>query len=125
MIPRIKQLLVVRLHLCQIYVPINLSVPDLPHNIPILGSNVRIAYLDDCYGFISFNESSSLLSDLQCNSGNGFLFFLKGSCVAIIWTKKNIFLFDSHSRNSLGQPVPDGFSILLKFKNKKDSWYII
>ena len=41
-------------------------------------------------------------------------------CVAIIWTKKKIFLFDSHSRNSLGQPVPDGFSILLKFKNKKE-----
>ena len=58
--------------------PINLSVPDLPRNIPILGSNIRIAYLKDCYGFISFNESSSLLSDMQCSSGNGFLFFLKG-----------------------------------------------
>jgi len=30
-----------------------------------------------------------------------------------------VFLFDSHSRNELGQPCPNGFSMLIKFKNKR------
>ena len=31
-----------------------------------------------------------------------------------------MFLFDSHSRNEIGQPVPNGFSMLIRFKNKRD-----
>ena len=43
------------------------------------------------------------------------------NCMSLIPRKNAIFLFDSHSRNILGQPIPDGFSIFIKFKTKNDA----
>jgi len=45
---------------------------------------------------------------------------MKSLCVAIIPKKNCVYLFDSHSRNNFGQPASDGYSSLMKFKNKRD-----
>ena len=73
--------------------------------------------------FLSYGDTSEfILKGSKCNNNaNGLLFFIKGNCIAVFWTKNNVYVFDSHSRDNAGQPTPDGFSILLKFKNRNDA----
>ena len=51
--------------------------------------------------------------------GNGAIFTCAGFSFALIWTKKFIFVFDSHSRNSQGVHTPNGQSVLLEFRSIK------
>ena len=43
---------------------------------------------------------------------------VKEVCISI-WKKNAIFLFDSHGRNNLGQPISNGYSMVMRFKKKK------
>jgi len=49
----------------------------------------------------------------------GILFLTSGVAIAIIpHTNQNyVYLIDSHSRNEMGKPVPNGTGIILKFHN--------
>ena len=35
----------------------------------------------------------------------------------MLWNKTYVYIFDSHSKDETGNPVPDGTSVLLKFKS--------
>ena len=47
----------------------------------------------------------------------GLLLLVRGLCVSVIWTKRDYYLFDSHSKNEKGESSPEGYSILLKFNS--------
>ena len=97
---------------------------DLPKNISVLESPFKISSLDNKYGFLNPGQSMSFLfqnKHTSFNPGDGILFLIKGYCMSFIPRKNAIFLFDSYSRNILGQPIPDGFSIFIKFKTKNDA----
>ena len=46
-----------------------------------------------------------------------FLLFISGFTIAVITKGPNFYLFDSHSRDHRGLSVPDGTSVLLRFKD--------
>ena len=96
-----------------------LMATELPRVVNFYGSELMINFLDTTSGLLYRGDSSSFLTSSQCD-GNGLIFFIKGYCVSVLWTKKFVFLFDSHSKDCYGQTTLDGFSTLLKFKSKKD-----
>ena len=103
-----------------------LMLTELPNNLCLLGSTLTVNYLENRFGFISSTSKTyRFLFKWIMTKSNGLLFMMKGLCISIIWNKKNYFLFDSHSRNSLGQTSPDGSSILLKFSSRKQLEYHI
>ena len=53
--------------------------------------------------------------------GNGVIFTCTGFSFALIWTKKSIFMFNYHSRNSQGVHIPNGQLVLLEFCSIKAS----
>ena len=78
--------------------------------------SVKVSYLENEVGFL---YSKSMFGFLSLNdTGNGTLFFIKEVCISI-WKKNAIFLFDSHGRNNLGQPIPNGYSMVMRFKKKE------
>jgi len=98
-------------------------VTDLPTTMSTFGSSLDISFLNNEFGFLNPGQEKSFLLQNKHNdfdSGDGLLFFVKGVCICLIPRKNFVFLFDSHSRNELGQPCPNGFSMLIKFKNKRE-----
>ena len=84
-------------------------------------SNVHVKFLENEYGFLNgFGTIPKFLCSSNNSQVDGILFFVKGICTAIIPKKNFVYVFDSHSRDSHGQPSPDGFSCLMKFKNKRE-----
>ena len=49
--------------------------------------------------------------------GNGAMLFVNGFTLGIIWNNNSFYLFDSHSRDSSGNPTIYGTSVLLKFNS--------
>ena len=78
-----------------------LSVADLPDHIRLFDSShpvsVNVPKLSSNLGFISYRDDPNLFEINQSSSSSGILFIIKGYCIAIVWTKRNIFIFDSHS----------------------------
>ena len=65
------------------------------------------------------------------NLGNGALLISNGYALGVIWGKNCFFLFDSHSKNSMGNICQNGTSVLLKFETLsrlqefvKDIYYV-
>ena len=97
-----------------------LMVPDLPQYVPMFESLVSVRYLENKFGFNSYSPISFLKPQNESSAYDGAIFFIKGLCISLIYQKRAIYLFDSHSRNNCGQPIPNGFSALIKFKRTKD-----
>ena len=51
------------------------------------------------------------------NNGNGFLLFIDGFTLSVIWNKAHYSLVDSHSRVKNGQVSVDGSSVLLQSRS--------
>ena len=101
----------------------HLEFSDLPNSITTFGFKANISYLSNSIGLLNPGQNESfLLQNKHCNfqPGDGMLFIVKGYCICLIIRKNTVFLFDSHSRNERGKPCPDGFSMIAKFKNKRD-----
>ena len=49
----------------------------------------------------------------------GALFVIDGYTIAIIHHQNKFYIFDSHSRDSDGKQIPNGTSVLLRFKSLK------
>ena len=45
------------------------------------------------------------------------MLFVNGFTLGIIWNNNSFYLFDSHSRDSSGNPAVDGTGFLLKFNS--------
>ena len=46
--------------------------------------------------------------------GNGAIFTSCGVSVALIWHQNSIFVFDSHSRNGVGEQIENGHAVLIE-----------
>ena len=89
---------------------------ELPRVVYFCMSHCSVELLHNNTGVLSQNQHSNFLS--YSNSiGNGLLIFIKGYCISMLWNKTYVYIFDSHSKNETGNPVPDGTSVLLKFKS--------
>ena len=51
----------------------------------------------------------------ESENGDGLIFITEGYTFSILWSKRNYFLFDPHSRDDLGAFSDNGSSVLLKF----------
>ena len=49
------------------------------------------------------------------SQSTGSIFFIQGMCFAIIPFSSHYYIFDSHSRDNIGQASENGSSVLLKF----------
>ena len=79
-----------------------------------------IQFLELQLGFINGKNLPGFLfkNPISLNS-NGLLFITKGLCIAIFWSKREYYLFDSRSKHSNDACCPDGYSILLRFSTRK------
>ena len=96
----------------------SLSLDELPHNVELYGHQVQVLKLKNEYGMISREDNTDFIQESMRNcedTGNGVLFLTNGYTCAIIWSKQNYFLFDSHGHNKEGLMSGDGPSILLGF----------
>ena len=96
-----------------------LMANELPRELTLLGSNVRINFIKEKCGIVNGNSPYQyfLIRNMLSNS-SGLLFFMKGLCVSVVWASNHYFLFDSHSRNENGEWCSNGSSILLKFQTR-------
>ena len=100
-----------------------LTLDDLPPNVTVEGCEVQVFRLENESGWINIANRFDMLETSFKNTGNtgsGMIFFISGYTFAVIWSKSGIFVCDSHSRDKKGHIVPDGYSILLKFKSLCD-----
>ena len=80
-----------------------LMLTNLPCEIEIMGMQFTIQYLDHKVGVFNCNSLPGTILDRNMNPlSDGFLFLINGKCVSVTWNKKNLFLFDSDSRDSTG-----------------------
>ena len=96
-----------------------LSVDDLPQSIDIENKKIAIEKLRFYQGtIVPFVEKflSHSFND-EGNNDDGFLLFIDGFTLSVIWNKAYFFLFDSHSRNINGQISATGSSVLLRFRS--------
>jgi len=97
----------------------HLNVDDLPREINLSHGQISLDFLELKDGELSFdNQDASLVSLFYSvnATGDGFLIFVNGVTLAVMYndSQNSYYLFDSHSRNNQGLPVPDGTSVLLK-----------
>ena len=108
----------------QIYKSLNtnmyLSVDDLPKTIEIAGYSINVNLLELFTGEATMIRNDPFLRTFLGRYNNSV------ACILIIgdytlalfrFTREICFIFDSHSRNDRGFPVPNGNSICMKFPN--------
>ena len=106
-----------------VYKKLNLNRPlaiiDLPDNINTGICNISFEMLGNETGFFSFHNRQSLLQVLlkKHATSDGLLFMTLGYTFSILWSKRNYFLFDPHSRDDEGAIVENRNSVLLKFSS--------
>ena len=68
---------------------------------------------------VLFAEKNNLYENYrhysESDRENGAILTCGGYSVATIWAENNVFLFDSHSRNTYGLHDPNGQAVLLSF----------
>ena len=110
-----------------------LNVDELPTKIVIDNSHfdIFVTRAEDFLGSSLLEDTDTIINTDLFFSDNvtGIILFIEGYCVSILKESNNrqvIYAFDSHSRDSEGNIVPDGSSILIKFSSIKSFWdYIV
>ena len=101
-----------------------LDVDELPRQIStIKGDIVNISFLTNKTGEILLRVYLISVEEIVSNSkdfGTGALLTINNYTLALIWGKGCFFLFDSHSKNTKGEIVPNGTAVLLKFDSLKN-----
>ena len=104
-----------------------LSYDEIPTEVTFeMAGNVNVEFVRVTDGFCdNSNEPDNFIDQnyFYSDNTNGIIFVFKDMCVAILKdTKRNVYVFDSHSRNEKGEPLPDedGKSALLMFASVND-----
>ena len=95
-----------------------LAVDELPLPVKLKGCDLEVTVLQHYSN--RFSKFDLFIDHKELSStevGNGAIFTCSGMSFALIWGKKSIFLFDSHSRSSEGCHDPNGLSFLLVFSS--------
>ena len=98
-----------------------LAADELPLFLNVGNSDIEASiklHYSDNFNNIDLFSNHKHLSDYEI--GTGAIFTCGGLSFALIWKKKFIFLFDSHSRTSDGNQAANGQAILLKFASIRD-----
>ena len=94
-----------------------IAVDELPLNFLLEGTNVSARRL--AHESLLFAENNNLFENhrhySESDRRNGAIFTCGGYRAATIWAENNVFLFDSHSRNTCGLHEPNGQAVLLSF----------
>ena len=96
-----------------------LAVDEIPFNFALESTNISVQG-DFCLTFahesLLFAENNNLFQNYrhysESDRGNGAIFTYFPYCVATKWAENNLFLFDSHSRNTYGLHDPNGQAVL-------------
>ena len=83
-----------------------LAVDELPLSLNLKGCDLEVTMFSKIDLFIDHKKLSST------EVGNGAIFTCVGISFALIWGKKSVFLFDSHSCNNEGCHDLNGLSVL-------------
>ena len=97
-----------------------LGIDDMPNILKIKNSFLTIEYLENKTAEFVVKEYLTTISEIisACQfRGNGAMLFVNGFTLGIIWNNNSFYLFDSHSRDSSGNPTIYGTSVLLKFNS--------
>jgi len=101
-----------------------LSCGEPPRNVQVEHVAAHIDFLENRTGMlkgitVGYNKQVLLRNFLTDQEYTGILFLTSGVAVAIIphTNQNDVYLIDSHSRNDIGKPVPNGTSVILKFHN--------
>lgn len=70
-----------------------LMVSDLPQNILLFGSDIKVTYLENDFGFLNSTSVGFLSGENILSTGSGALLFIKGACISVICKKNAVFLF--------------------------------
>ena len=90
-----------------------LFIYELPKSISIENKNIDVELLANYNGYLG--QVKIFENHSTTDIGNGIIFTTGGYSFSIIWSKKNIFLFDSHSRDINGHFTENGNSVTLSF----------
>ena len=95
-----------------------LSADDLPRLVKIYEYEFDVTFLGLQTGQASLIPRDPFLRMyVPGHNVDEFLLFISGFTIAVITKGPNFYLFDSHSRDYRGSSVPDGNSVLLRFKD--------
>ena len=97
-----------------------LLATELPRLVTLSRTDCAVDLLENNFGFISFGQVNPFLAQAFRAGGEGFILFLKGICISILWTQRAYYLFDSHSKDNRGQSCSNGASVLIKFIRRTD-----
>ena len=95
-----------------------LTVEDLPRDFKMGEETVFAQFQENKYGLFNWGLQevhATLSGNLVQNPETGSIFLIQGMCLAIIPFTSHYYLFDSHSRDNIGQASENGSSVLLKF----------
>ena len=90
-----------------------LLIYELPKSISIENKTIDVELLANYNGYLG--QVKIFENHSTTDIGNGIIFTTGGYSFSIIWSKKNIFLFDSHSRDINGHFTENGNSVTLSF----------
>ena len=94
-----------------------LSVDDLPHFVKMYDQNVQIEFLELETKLARLRDDDPFLRNIIPGSDNVlFLLIMGGNTTAIMSLQNFFYVFDSHSRDERGLNIPNGRSVLLKFR---------
>ena len=94
-----------------------LSVDDLPRFVKIYDQNVQIEFLELQINLARLRDGDPFLKNAVPDRDNVlFLLFMVGNTTAIMSWQSFFYVFDSHSRDERGSNIPNGQSVLSKFR---------
>lgn len=97
-----------------------LSVDDLPSEFLIENNLIGIEKLNNELHILTQNDCEYTLQRSRISNfeiGDGAICIISGISFAILWGARCVYIFDSHSRNALGEIAENGTSVLLKMNN--------
>jgi hypothetical protein len=104
-----------------------LAVDQLPMYYSSFGENFKLTRLGITQNIcFDYNENSPALSmtsfvnKLQTEQTALVIMIIGADAFSIIQSYDRFYVFDSHSRDKCGKPVPDGYSIQLTFRTASD-----
>ena len=102
-----------------------LAHDDIPSVTEVFGTSYHTELYSTLYGLVESNpaqrnQSTSVQSALNnaFSMSNHMLATFGSTSVAVLRRGRSYFIFDSHSRNGLGEVDPDGVCVLLEFSSR-------
>ena len=93
-----------------------LSVHDLPHFVNMYDQNVQIEFLELEKKLARLRDGDPFLRNIILNSHNVLFLLFMGGNTTIMSLQNFFYVFDSDIRDERGLNIPNGRSVLLKFR---------